>query len=232
MVVTVKNGRHQQNERQQMTESELRHYEPEFCESDPKWKCWPERKHVQKVAFHASVSTVVLAVLLLLLALLLLRPLLLRLFFFCLSAILCVVSAMAFSANLRQNDNLFMPYLFVMWFLTILSFALFFFLLPMFAVPNFWQDWVLNGFGIAKGQHSESVVRLITVLGAVIAFVLVCLFTLLNFTMIRARNFLISKRVAIAKGYGGETHSTIESGRKKKRKKDDSRRVRVMETIA
>ncbi|KAL3103172.1 hypothetical protein niasHS_002358 [Heterodera schachtii] len=223
-----KNGRHQQQNKneQQLTASELRHYEADFDESDPKWKCWPERKHVQKVAFHASVATVVLAVLLLLLALLLLRPPFLRLSFVGLGVVLCAVSAMSFFANLAQNDFLFVPYLFVVWLLTILSFAFFFFLVPMFSVPDFWQNWVLVAFGIAQGRHSLSVVRLITVLGAAVSFASICLLTLFNFIMLRARNFAIAKRVAIKKGY--KTHPTGENGERKQRK-DETRRVRVME---
>ncbi|CAK5017094.1 unnamed protein product [Meloidogyne enterolobii] len=79
-----------------------------------------------------------------------------------------------------------------MWAFSVLWFGLFFFLLPMIVVPRFWNHWMDVLFGI--GKPGKSAVRVITIGGVLLSFLFLCIFTVLNVTMKRARNFMLAKK--------------------------------------
>ena len=75
------------------------------------------------------------------------------------------------------------------------------------------------------------VVRIITIIATLLAFGFLCLFNFLNYTMLRARNFMTAKSAAKRKGLvdGNVLQPRAKSTNNKNR---GDKRVQVLETVA
>ncbi|KAL7078971.1 hypothetical protein ACQ4LE_001049 [Meloidogyne hapla] len=176
--------------------AEARHFDPDFHASDSKWLLFG-RWHVQKVAPVVSLICCASSVLLALAGYILFFSNPVLIFWLGINLLLLTVSTLAFLGSIKKIPFLLLPFILVMWAFSVLWFGLFFFLLPMIVVPRFWNNWLDVLFGI--GKPGKSAVRAITIGGALFSFIFLCVFTVLNVTMKRARNFMFAEQIAQAK---------------------------------
>jgi len=62
--------------------------------------------------------------------------------------LLLAVSGLALVGSTRNSPSLLLPFIFVLWAISVLCFTLLFFLIPMAVVPTFWAGWVRGIFGL------------------------------------------------------------------------------------
>lgn len=210
----------------------LRHYEPEFNECDRKWlllNSW----HVQKASVAIAICCAVLAILMAGVGLVLFRSAWLLFPWLVMCLLFLAISALALVGAIRRQPALLLPFLFGMYALCLVWFTVFFCLLCMIPVPEFWQHWVHAALNIGANQPTVNVVRLITIAGMLFAFLLLGVLTVANFGMQRTRNFLIAKQLAEEKADGengkrGGGGTVIGKNRKQNNKKQQ---VQMMETV-